>query len=1137
LKKYFEVIYRGDKMMKKKCLLVIVIVCFLRLGTPYGAGASVFGQSSVRVWEESLILPTYRLEPPELNPMFYENESYQGAKKKIYPYPFQDRITNIREQKTYKVLYLENDYIRLSILPELGGRLFSAIDKTNDYEIFYHQHVIKPALIGMLGAWISGGIEWCVIHHHRNTTYMPVDYTLAGNTDGSKTIWFGELERRHRMKWIIGLTLYPDKSYIEATVKIFNRTAVPHSILYWANVAVHANDDYQVIFPPSVQVVTYHSKNDFSHWPVSDEVYRGVNYKGVDLSWWKNHPEPVSFFAWDLKEDFSGGYDHGKQAGVVHVGNHHIVCGAKLWEWSPGPRGRMWDKILTDTDGPYTELMVGAYSDNQPDYSWIKPYEVKIFKQYWYPVRNIGGFKNANLNAAVNLELESNNIVKTGFCTTSNYSDAKVLLKAGNKSILEQRIDIGPARPFNRNVTVPAGTKEEDLKVTLLSSSNETLIAYQPVETEDNPELPDVVKAPPPPEDIENIEQLYLTGLRLQQIHNPRVDPYAYYEEALKRDLGDSRTNIILGINYNKRALFKQAEQKLRKAIERISAEYTRPGHTEAYYHLGLALRAQGRFDEAYDMFYRATWDSAFHSAAYYQLAELSCRKQDFKSALEQISRSLSTNTVNSKALNIKAMILRKLGRFKQVKQIASDIIAIDPLNFFAMNELYLAESRTRSKNRAINVLADLTNKMRDEAESYLELAVDYGNCGLWDEAIEVLLRPVKGNMRFAGKYPMICYYLGYFYRQKVNTPESSIYFALATEMPPDYCFPFRLESIEVLNTAIKHNPSDARAHYYLGNLLYDLQPQEAIRLWEKSLTIDNSFAVVHRNLGWAYYRTEKNVSGAIASYEKAVNCNNKDPRLYVELDRLYEVENVPLQKRLALLEKNHQTVVKRNDSFLREIMVLVLVGRYDEAIDFLANNHFHVREGGGEIHDVYVDGHLLRGLSYLKNKQLEKALGDFRKASEYPENLSVGRPKNDRRAPQVAYYTGTSYEALGDAEKAEEFYKKAADQRVSSRWSEARFYQGLCFSKIGQEDRAEKIFDELIDTAKRKLSQEAAVDVFAKFGRQQTEESRKASAHYALGLGYLGKGLRDEAKAEFEKVVKLNVSLPWARARLAELR
>jgi tetratricopeptide (TPR) repeat protein len=1116
-------------MKDKKYLMAAAFACFV---TTLAAA-----QSPVNIREESLTIPTYRLDAPELNPMFYKHESYQGAQKMIYPYPLQDRVTDIREEKTYKALYLENDYIRLSILPEIGGRLFSALDKTNNYEIFYHQHVIKPALIGMLGAWISGGIEWCVFHHHRNTTFMPVDYTLAENPDGSKTIWFGETERRHRMKWIIGVTLYPDKSYIEAKVLIFNRTAFPHSILYWANVAVHANDDYQIIFPPSVQVATFHSKNDFSRWPISNEVYRGVDYKGVDLSWWKNHPDPVSFFAWDIKEDFFGGYDHGKQAGVVHVGNHRIVCGAKLWEWSPGPFGRMWDKILTDTDGPYAELMAGAYSDNQPDYSWIKPYEVKTFKQYWYPVRGIGGFKNANINAAVNLELKSDNTAKIGFCTTSQYANAKVVLETSNKMIFEQRIDISPDKPFVKEIAVSSGTKETDLKVSLLSSSNEALVTYQPIERKSDSQLPPVVKTPPAPRDIKTIEELYLTGLRLEQIHNPRVDPYAYYEEALKRDPGDSRTNIILGINYNKRGSFKEAELKLRKAIERISAEYTRPGNTEAYYHLGLALRDQGKLDDAYEAFYRATWDYAFHSAAYYQLAELSCRKLNFTSALEQIEQSLSTNALNTKALNIKAAILRKLGRSEEAKQIALDAVSADPLDFLAMNELSLGESALGSKTKAENILADLTEKMRGEVESYLELAIDYGNCGLWEEAIEVLLRPVKNKVIFAGTYPMVYYYLGYFYQQKADTSEASKYFSLAAKMPSDYCFPFRLESIEVLNTAIQHNPSDSRAYYYLGNVLYDLQPQVAIKLWEKSSAIDDSFATVHRNLGWGYYRTDKNIHKAIASYEKAVACDNKDARLYVELDHLYEVGNVSSQKRLALLEGNHQTVVKRNDSFLREIMVLVLVGRYDEALDFLSNNHFHVQEGGGEIHDVYVDGHLLRGLQYFESKKFSEALKDFLAASEYPENLSVGRPKNDRLAPQVAYYIGTAYEALGDSKKAGDFYQKSADQKGASGRPETRFYQGLSYGKLGQKKEANKIFDELINSAKEKLSQKAEIDFFAKFGEQQTEDARKADAHYALGLGYLGKGQRNKARDEFEQAVNLNVSHLWAKAQLDKLK
>ena len=1115
-------------MMHKKWIPIVVIICL--------AASLSLAESAVKVWEEPLMLPTYRLEPPGLSPMFYTHASYQGAQKKVYPYPVQDGVTDIREQKTYKALYLENDYLRLCILPEIGGRLFTALDKTNGYDFFYQQHVIKPALIGMLGAWISGGIEWCVFHHHRNTTFMLVDYTFAENPDGSKTIWFGETERRHRMKWIIGITLYPDKSYMEVTIKMFNRTALPHSILYWANVAVHANDDYQVIFPPSVSVGTYHSKNDFSHWPVSNERYRGVDYQGVDLIWWKNHPEPVSFFAWNLQEDFSGGYDHGRQAGVVHVANHHVVCGAKLWEWSPGPRGRMWDKILTDTDGPYAELMVGAFSDNQPDYSWIKPYEIKTFTQRWYPVRDIGGFKNANRRAAVNLELESNNNAKVGFHATSRHSNAKVLLKAGDKTILERTIDIGPDKPFTQEVKVPSNIKETDLKVSLLSSSNETLICYQPVAREYNPTLPDTVKPPKPPEEIETIEELYLTGLRLEQIHNPRVDPQDYYQEALKRDPGDSRTNTILGIDDYKCAKFEQAEQKFRKAIERISSEYTRPENTEAYYHLGLALRAQQKDDEAYNAFYRATWDYTFHSAAYYQLAELSCRKQDFTLALEQIDRSLSMNALNTKAMNVKAVILRKLGKFKEARQLALKVSTMDPLDFMAINELYLAQKGLDLK-RARKTLAGLEAKMGDQVESYLELATDYGNCGLWDDAIGILRRPVDNRPGFAGTYPMIYYYLGYFYQQQGDQARAEKHFSLAAKMPTDYCFPFRRESIEVLNAAIRHHPSDARVYYYLGNLLYDLQPEEAIRLWEKSSGIDGSFALVHRNLGWGYYRTKRDIAKAIAGYEKAVACDSYNPRFYTELDRLYERGNISINRRLALFEKNHETVVRRNDSFLREIMVLVLAGRYDPALEYLANNHFHVWEGGGEIHDVYVDACLRRGVQHLTSGKLNKALKDFQAGSEYPENLSVGRPENDRRAPQVAYHIGMAYEAMGETGKAAQYYEKAAHQKGTTRWPQTRFYQGLSLLKLNQKDSAEEIFDDLIQTGRRQLSERATSDFFAKFGEGQTAEAQKASAHYTLGLGYLGKGRNEAAKTEFEKAVELDVSHIWAGAHLAELK
>ena len=266
-------------MAKRQQAFLLGLLMFFRMTFAHASDADV------KIWEESIVIPTYKVDEADKNPRFYTSRNYQGAKGPVYPYPMRDALTGIRGEKSYKAVYLENQYIKLCVLPEIGGRLFYAIDKTNGYDLFYHQHVIKPALVGMLGAWISGGIEWCIPHHHRATTFMEMDYDLKENADGSKSIWIGELERRHRMKWSIAITLYPDKSYIRADVKLFNRTPVAHSFLYWANVAVHVNPDYQVIFPPSTEFATYHGKHEFTRWPIGDSLFNGADYNCVDISW------------------------------------------------------------------------------------------------------------------------------------------------------------------------------------------------------------------------------------------------------------------------------------------------------------------------------------------------------------------------------------------------------------------------------------------------------------------------------------------------------------------------------------------------------------------------------------------------------------------------------------------------------------------------------------------------------------------------------------------------------------------------------------------------------------------------------------------------------------------------------------
>jgi tetratricopeptide (TPR) repeat protein len=1024
--------------------------------------------------------------------------------------------------------------VKICVIPELGGRLFYAVDKTNDYDLFYRQHVIKPALIGMLGAWISGGVEWNFPHHHRASGFMMVDYSLEENPDGSKTIWIGEIEIRHRMKWMIGLTLYPDKSYIEASARLFNRTPFAHSFLYWANIAVHTNPDYQVIFPPGTEYATFHGKNQFSRWPISYEVFNRVDYtKGVDVSWWKNHPAPTSFFAWNYKEDFLAGYDHGKEAGVVHVANHHLMPGKKFWTWGTGPKGQMWEKILTDADGPYLELMVGAYSDNQPDYSWIQPYEVKTFKHAWFPLRQIKGVKKANLEAALNLEASEDNRVFMGLNTTKEHKGAMVILKSGDEVIFNQTIDISPEEPFGKEIDAPSSVQEEDFQLFLLSSTGKELISYSPRKKEKS-QMPETVKPPPSPEDIKTVEELYLTGLRLEQFYSPALEPYPYYEEALRRDPGDYRANTALGVLYCKRGLYKEAEKRLRCAVQRVTRNHTSPKDGEATYYLGVVLKAQGKKEAAYDAFSKAVWSQTWRSAGYFSLAELACRKGDFQKALDFLNRSHFANTLNTKVLDLKAAVLRRLGRTKEAQCLASGVLAVDPLDFWAGNELYLAKSSFGLKKEAKEDLKALRIKMRDSVQSYLELAADYSNCGLFNEAIEVLSRLTDSKRAEAQTSPMLYYWLGFLQARKAEKEKSLEYLKLASKMPSDYCFPFRLESIPVLRWAEKRNPNDAKASYYLGNLLFDIQSEEAIRKWEKSRKLDSTLAVVHRNLGLAYARVENDVLKAVASLEKAVACNREDPRLFYELDLLYESGGVSPQKRLEVLQKNHNTVLQRDDALSREIALLVQVGRYKKAIDILETHHFHVWEGGGRIHDVYVDAHLFRGQEHFKAARYKEALDDYEAALDYPENLEVGKPFRGGRASQIYYFMGTAWEALGEAKKAQEYFEKSVSTK--HRWSEICYYQGLAFQKLSREDEANQLFEGLIRFGKEGLRTSPSLDFFTKFGERESAGIRRANAHYLLGLGYLGKGRKAEAKEEFEKALRLNVNHFKAKKQLSAL-
>jgi tetratricopeptide (TPR) repeat protein len=1114
--------------MKRFATLFIVALIHLCVAT------SLFAAGPVKVWEEQITIPTYVLGPPDPNPQFYLGGASQGAQHRIYPYPVYDNLTTEKADKNYQIVYLENEYVRVGILPEIGGRIFEAVDKTNGYYFFYRQHVIKPALISLLGAWISGGVEWDIPHHHRATSFLPVQHAIQDHSDGSKTVWIGELELRDRMRWAIGVSLRPGRSYLEVAFRITNRTPVATSMLCFSNVAVHVNDDYQIIFPPRTQHVTYHGKRDFTTWPIATTRFNNADFTaGVDVSWYKNHESSNSMFAWNYEDDFFAGYDHGKRAGTMSVADHTVVPGKKFWTWGTGPRGRAQDTLLTDSDGPYIELMVGAFSDNQPDYSWLAPYETRQWTQYWYPFREIGGVKNANTDAAVNLELKDGKAT-IGFYTTADHSTATASLTLRDTVLFGEQIAINPGRPFVKEVTLPAGADVHELRASLAAGGKE-LVGYSPIKFAPEAMPPSVTPFPPAAE-MKTNEELYLAGLRIEQFHAPNSSPEPYWEEALKRDPNDVRVNTALGIRRIKGGRFAEAEAHLRKAVARATDRYTTPKDGEHEYYLGLALKAQGKLDEAATHFYRSTWSAAWRGPGYFEAAQIESARGETERALVAVEQALEVNQLNSRALALKAALGRRANRVDQALLLTSAMLKHDPLDVRALAERWLAAKNSDHQNQLVAALLA-------HPAAGLEIAADYFNAGLWQDGESLVAQMTAGDKSRVS--PLAYYYLGYVARQLDRPQDAANYYRLAAQQPTDYVFPFQMEMIAVLEDAMRANPTDSRAPYYLGNLLYDWQPERALALWEKSADRGADFPTVYRNLALVYARQESGREKALAALEKAVSYGGS-AMVFNELDRLYEENGVSPETRLALLEK-HQAVINRDDVISREINLKIFAGKPDDAISLLKSRFFRSWEGGASfsLGDSWINAHLVRGHQKFAAKQYKDALAAYQAALEMPANLQEATGNVAGRRGEISYWIARAHEALGNTAAAQVAWRDAAEEpsnqpagrrgrggRRSRRSAAgqaagtrvaaaASYYQALALQKSGNAERATALFQQLIDASTQTLKDASRVPSWTNTYVPVAQRAQVADAYYLAGLGHLGLANTDKAMEEFNQVLK----------------
>lgn len=1056
--------------------------------------------SKVILRQETVTIPTYEISEYDKNPMFLEKRVYQGSSGRVYPHPVCEGVSDVKTDKEYNAIFLENDYILVMILPEIGGKIQRLYDKTNGYDAVYYNEVIKPALVGLAGPWISGGIEFNWPQHHRPSTFDAVDYTIEENADGSVTVWVGETEKMFHTKGMAGFTVYPDKAYLEIKGQVYNPTDRPQTFLWWANPAVAVNDYTQSIFPPDVHAVMDHGKRAVSKFPIADGEYYKVNYApGTDISRYKNIPVPTSYMAYHSDFNFIGNYDYSKNAGLLHIADHHVSPGKKQWTWGNGDFGKAWDRNLTDENGPYIELMTGMFTDNQPDFTFLKPYEEKTFVQYFMPYKAVGEISNASTDVAVNMTIEDTKIDLV-FYTPSGIN-AVFELTADGETIYSGTLNLKTAEVFETSVN--AGTANKKIVCSIKKDGKE-ILSCTPVKTSEP--VPSPAEEIPEPEKLETTEKLFLAATHLEQYRHATYSPEPYYLEGLKRDASDIRLNNGYGKYLYNKGRFEESIKYFDAAIKSSTWKNPNPYDCEPYYNLGLALRMTGNLDKAFDAFYKAVWDGNMQDKAFYQLSCISAGNGEYENALEFIEKSLARGLHNLKGRLLKTALLRLTGRVDDAIAFANETRKIDALDHACRYELYKLTG---------NGLDELKGVMRNDNHNYIELALGYIAAGLYEEADGILALAPNDNE------PMVHYYRYFCTGDKEELEK-------AEKSRPLYCFPNRIEDITALEKAITGGGEYAK--YYLGCLFYDKD------IWKKSVSLWESCAdkinlpTVYRNLSLAYYNKMNDADRAKTAMEKAFNMDKTDARVFFELDSLYKTLNYSLKDRLDNMNQNAELLEKRDDLYTEYITLLNLNGEYENAYNRIMNHNFHPWEGGeGKIPAQY----RIALMNMAKSADKETAIKYLEEALTYPYNLGegklIGNLDND-----IYYMLGGLYE---DKSKSDEAYKLAArgDFTLTSAMyyndqpPEMMYYAAMAIKAMGDEKTANERFDAFISYANTHMNDDIKIEYFAVslpdflIFDADLNKKNKVHCYFMAALGYLGKGDNEKAEEYAKKGLELD--------------
>ena len=984
------------------------------LAAVFSGSACVRGSSAgaSTVEEKTEAIRTYPFSDPDPVPIFARS-SMGGQGARLYPYFVFDRFTDEPVDKSWTVVRLKNSYIEVAVLPEAGGKVWGAVERTTGREFLYWNHVLKFRQIALRGPWTSGGIEFNFgVVGHAPSTATPVDYVLRKNIDGSASCVVGTMDLPSRTRWSVTITLPKDSAAFETSALWVNPTPFSQSYYAWSCAAVKTADDLRYIFPGRWSVGHGYSA-PLEPWPVDRE--------GRDVSLYRNNafPGSKSYFTVGEHEDFYGGWYERSDTGFGHWSSYEDMPGRKVWIWDLSRSGEIWADLLTDEDGQYTEPQAGRLL-NQSDHGDFPPGSSDRWMELWFPYRGIGPMAKASPYAALSAA-RSGDKLAIGLFPLRAFAE-ELTVKAGGREVFREGLVLKPEEIWKTEIALVAADAGADFEVRL----GDELVYRSALEANDL-ERPLRFSAP----SGSTAERLFLQarGLERERRLAEALDKYlaAIAEEPL-----------------HVRALSRAAELYTRRGEPARALEFAGRALSismydpEANYVYAVAARRLGRLVDAKETLGWAARSPQFKAVALVQSAEIALAEKDYDRAAKYAVKALAADELNVSALEVLAVAHRLAGRKSEAGRVLGRLNDLDPLDHLTRFETYLQGRRPEDLDACRTLI-------RNELphETWLEMAMFYLRLGLLDDAV--------ASVKAAPPHTAVLYWLAYLLREK-SPDESAALLEKASGASPLLVFPFREEEIAVYSWALAARPADWKPKYYLALILWGKgRLEEARDLFEMCEGSDYAPFYIARGA----FVEKSDPARAGADYAKAVELDAASWRARHVLTAYY-LRQGRRDDALAAARRAATDFPAEVPLQVDLAETLLEAGRPDEAAAVLDAVAALPYEGASDIHGLYVRTHAAIGLSAMKRAAWEDAVRALELSKLYPEKLGTGAPFHPDSRMQD-YLIALCLDKMGEKDKASALRRAIRDYTLAY-WDEGQphgYFGGLVLEKLGKrEDR-----------------------------------------------------------------------------------